>query len=123
MAHGCTLTCPEKPYMEIPGLNAKDMWDKMRWGRSVGLFVLIIISLCRAARAGEASPRFTASTLGGQTFTNESLKGRVTLLEFWTTWCPYCKSDQSALDEISREFSGQGLVVLAVDAHESGQSE
>jgi len=81
-------------------------------GRSFGLFVLILISLSGVAVAGEPSPRFTASTLRGQTFTNDSLKGRVTLLEFWTTWCPSCKSDQSVLDEISREFSGQGLVSL-----------
>jgi thiol-disulfide isomerase/thioredoxin len=46
----------------------------------------------------------------------------VTLLEFWTTWCPSCRSDQAALDDISREFSGQGLVVLAVDAYESGDT-
>lgn len=40
----------------------------------------------------------------------------------WTTWCPNCKSDQSALDGITREFSGRGLVVLAVDAYESGET-
>ena len=122
MAHGCTLTCPEKPYMEKPGSKAKSWGDKMRRGRPFGLLLLIFLSLLNDALAREASPRFAASTLGGQTFTNDSLKGRVTLLEFWTTWCPSCKSDQSALDEVSREFSGQGLVVLAVDAYESGDT-
>lgn len=121
-AHRCTLTCPEKPYMDNRGLKAINMGDTMRWGRPFGLLLLILLSLRSAALAREASPRFTASTLEGQTFTNNSLKGRVALLEFWTTWCPSCRSDQSALDDISREFSGEGLVVLAVDAYESGET-
>jgi thiol-disulfide isomerase/thioredoxin len=67
---------------------------------------------------GQEAPRFTARTLDGSTFTNASLEGRVTLLQFWTTWCPHCRADQPAVDEVDRRFGGRGLVVLAVDEGE-----
>jgi thiol-disulfide isomerase/thioredoxin len=67
----------------------------------------------------EAAPRFTARTMTGEKFTNDSLKGKVVLLQFWTTWCPYCHHEQSIVDDIQKEFASQGLVVLAIDVGES----
>ena len=67
----------------------------------------------------EPAPRFHAKTLTGETYTNASIKGKVVLLEFWTTWCPYCKSEEALVNEITTEFSAKGLVVLAVDVGES----
>jgi thiol-disulfide isomerase/thioredoxin len=62
---------------------------------------------------------FKAKTLDGETFTTESIRGKVVLVQFWATWCPYCKSDAPAVDAILREFKDQGLEVLAVDVAES----
>ena len=67
----------------------------------------------------EPAPRFHAKTLDGEQFTNDSTKGKVVLLQFWTTWCPYCKSEEGLVNDITTEFSGKGLVVLAVDVGES----
>jgi thiol-disulfide isomerase/thioredoxin len=66
-----------------------------------------------------AAPEFTARTIDGERFTNDLLKGKVVLLQFWATWCGYCRRDQAAVDTMVREFSGDGLVVLAVDVGES----
>src|SRR4051794_32134316 len=67
----------------------------------------------------EPAPRFRAKSLDGETFTNDSVKGKYVLLQFWATWCKYCRGDQEAVDEISEEFRDKGLVVLAVDVNES----
>ena len=40
-------------------------------------------------------------------------------MQFWTTWCPYCRGEQSLVDDINSEFADKGLVVLAVDVGES----
>jgi thiol-disulfide isomerase/thioredoxin len=63
--------------------------------------------------------KFKAKTLDGENFSNESVHGKVVLVQFWATWCPYCRSDAPAVDAIEREFRDQGLVVLAVDVGES----
>jgi len=43
----------------------------------------------------------------------------VVLLQFWTTWCPYCRREQPLVDDLDKEFRDRGLVVLAVDVNES----
>jgi hypothetical protein len=57
----------------------------MRLRKLYGLFFLIILSALTAA-AWDTAPQFTAHTLGGETFTNDSLRGQMVLVQFWTTW-------------------------------------
>lgn len=72
----------------------------------------------RAEGEREPAPRFTAKTLDGEKFSNESLKGKVVLVQFWATWCQYCRRDQPAVDAIVGDFDDKGLVVLAVNVGE-----
>jgi thiol-disulfide isomerase/thioredoxin len=83
--------------------------------------LLLIVCLAISALAGDhgPAPRFNAKTTAGEKFTNDSLKGQVVLLQFWTTWCPYCRREQPLVDGLDKEFRDQGLVVLAVDVNES----
>jgi thiol-disulfide isomerase/thioredoxin len=78
----------------------------------------VLCAFVRADTRGPA-PQFTAQTLDGETFTNAPLSGTVTLLQFWVTWCPCCRRDQSAVDNIERVFADKRLMVLAVDVGES----
>lgn len=80
--------------------------------------IVLISCALVSARAREAEPDFSARTMSGQTFTNRSLRGSVVLVQFWTTWCPVCRSDEAAVDAINSEFSRDGLFVLAVDVGE-----
>jgi thiol-disulfide isomerase/thioredoxin len=103
-------------------IGRKKRGNIMRIRKPLGLLLLTLLSALTAAAARDAAPPFMARTLTGETFTNDSLKGQVVLLQFWTTWCPYCRRDQPLLDKIARDFSGDGLVVLAVNAAESGET-
>ncbi len=89
--------------------------------RRVVVVVLILTAFNAFAGSGERepAPRFHAKTLSGESFTNDSIKGKVVLLQFWATWCRYCRGEQSIVDSLDREFSSKGLVVLAVDVGES----
>ena len=89
--------------------------------RTVQTLLLLIICLPISALVddGDAAPRFNAKTTAGEKFSSDSLKGQVVLLQFWTTWCPYCRREQPLVDSLDKEFRDQGLVVLAVDVNES----
>ena len=69
--------------------------------------------------ADEPAPRFYATTLDGEKYSNDSVKGKVVLLQFWATWCKYCRGDQPVVDALARDFADRGLVVLAIDMGES----
>ena len=81
-------------------------------------YSLGISPLLRALDSSDAAPRFSAKTLSGETFNNQSLLGKVVLVEFWATWCPYCKNDAEPLDLLVSKFEKDGLIVLAVDVGE-----
>lgn len=83
---------------------------------------LVLLLFCLAVAQDEdegPAPRFRAKTTAGESFNNDSVKGKVVLLEFWTTWCPYCHREEELIDEIDKEFSPKGLLVLAIDVGES----
>jgi thiol-disulfide isomerase/thioredoxin len=67
----------------------------------------------------EPAPRFSAKATTGETFSNTSIKGKVVLLEFWTTWCGYCREEVPLVEKLSREYTEKDLIVLAVNVGES----
>ncbi len=85
----------------------------------IAALTLIAVVAFAGSEGREPAPRFSAKTLSGEKFNNDSVKGKVVLLQFWTTWCPYCRKDQPVVDELEREFADKGLLVLAVNVGES----
>ena len=46
-------------------------------------------------------------------------RGRVVLLYFWATWCPYCgKELPAAIEQLARTYRERALSVLAVNIEE-----
>lgn len=89
---------------------------------SLLLLVLAMFSARSALareRAKEPAPRFNATTTTGEKFNNDSIKGKVVLLEFWTTWCGYCDQELPFVERLNDEFGNKGLIVLAIDVGES----
>jgi thiol-disulfide isomerase/thioredoxin len=72
-------------------------------------------------KAKEPAPRFNATTTTGEKFNNDSIKGKVVLLEFWTTWCGYCEEERPFVERLNDEFGDKGLIILAVNVGESSK--
>jgi len=86
---------------------------------SIILAVNLAVAPANAAHKAEPAPHFTAKTMAGETFNNELVKGKVVLLQFWATWCKYCRGEQELVDSLDTEFKDKGLIVLAIDVGES----
>jgi len=86
----------------------------------VGLLLSCLAFTARTgSKAKEPAPRFNATATTGEKFNNDSIKGKITLLEFWTTWCGYCADEAPFVDKIGKEYANKGLIVLAVNVGES----
>jgi len=65
-------------------------------------------------------PDFTLPSVAGNQVSLSAYKGRPVLLIFWTTWCPGCVDDLTALDAAVRDLGETSAVtVLAVNIMES----
>ena len=62
---------------------------------------------------------FTLTDVREQKWNLKSLRGKVVLVNFWTTWCPPCRSEVPDLEAVYRRFRDQGLVVLAITDEEA----
>lgn len=86
------------------------------------LFCATLFAACAAfatPQDSEPAPRFNARTMTGEKFTNESIKGKIVLLDFWTTWCSFCAAEAGLVDKLNHDYADKGLLVLAVNVGES----
>lgn len=72
----------------------------------------------REARVGSQAPDFQLNNLDGQSISLSDLRGKPVFINFWATWCPPCRSEMPYIQEIYEEWSGKGLVVLAINMGE-----
>ena len=68
------------------------------------------------------APDFTLPDISGRKFRLKDLRGKVVFLNFFATWCGPCRLEMPAVERLSQTYKDRGLVVLAVDMHESAKS-
>jgi thiol-disulfide isomerase/thioredoxin len=101
---------PPMPYMDLA-----------RLARYEGVTVSLDDPLYRKANdvlaaneADIAKADFTLKDLNHQTWTLFQLRGKIVLVNFWTTSCIPCHSEMSVLDAIYTHYQNEGLVVLSI---------
>jgi peroxiredoxin len=72
--------------------------------------------LIPSPREGFPAPDFTLDTLEGSQMTLSDLRGKVVIVNLWTSWCPPCRAEMPAIEQIYQENKAQGLEVLAVNS-------
>jgi peroxiredoxin len=67
---------------------------------------------------GKPAKNFTATLLDGDELTLSSLRGQVTLVDFWATWCAPCRKELPNLKELYTEFHSSGLEIVSIGLDE-----
>lgn len=62
-------------------------------------------------------PPWQVTLTDGRSVGDESLRGKVVLVSFWATWCPYCRKEKPVLDDYWQKHSKDGfeLVTISID--------
>jgi peroxiredoxin len=71
---------------------------------------------------GTVAPPFELKALDGRTVTLSALKGRVILLNFWSTRCAPCTAEMPSLERLYTSLRKKGLDVYAVSIDPSDKS-
>jgi thiol-disulfide isomerase/thioredoxin len=69
---------------------------------------------------GNCAPDFTLTDLNGQNYRLQEVvsKSRVTLVNFWATWCGPCRKEIPELINFYKQYSKRKVALLAIDLQE-----
>lgn len=57
---------------------------------------------------------FSLRALDGTVWSEDKLRGKITLLTFWASWCSQCHQELKLFDILLQEYAPHGLRILAV---------
>lgn len=64
------------------------------------------------------APDWTLKDSQGKEVSLKDYRGKILILHFWATWCPYCKKVQPGLDKLYLEYKDQGVELLGISLRE-----
>ncbi|WP_162273219.1 redoxin domain-containing protein [Rubripirellula obstinata] len=64
---------------------------------------------------GQPAPRFKTQTVDQRKFDLKSLKGRVVVVDFWTTTCKACLAGMPTVKKVTDRYSKKGVVLLEIN--------
>ncbi len=73
----------------------------------------------QAPKPGFLAPDFTLISTDGETFTLSELRGTPVIVNFWATWCPPCRAEMPAFEEVWQRYGRGDVLVLGVNQGES----
>lgn len=64
------------------------------------------------------APDFVLKGEDGKTYKLSDYRGKVVVLNFWTSWCPPCRYEFPAMERAWKKVKGKGIQFLAVNMGE-----
>ena len=68
---------------------------------------------------GQKAPGFILKDIAGKEISLESFIGKPVLLNFWATWCHYCRKERTHLNELHGKYKDNGLIILSISTDRS----
>ena len=69
------------------------------------------------------APAVSGTDLTGHPLALSQFTGKVVVLNFWASWCPPCRSEAAALEQVYTDTRASGVQFVGVDIRENGSSD
>jgi len=68
----------------------------------------------KTVNVGRRAPNFTAPDPSGKPLSLNASIGRITIIDFWASWCPPCRKENPHMVALYNEFHEKGLNIIGV---------
>lgn len=76
------------------------------------------LTLAKKTAEGVQAPSFTASTPEGEELSLENALGKVTVIDFWASWCAPCRQENPKVVKMYERLHDKGLEIVGVSLDE-----
>jgi thiol-disulfide isomerase/thioredoxin len=70
---------------------------------------------------GKLAPEFSAPTPEGKTVSLKESMGKITIIDFWASWCGPCRQANPDLVKLYAEYHDKGLNIISVSLDKPGE--
>lgn len=79
----------------------------------------LLLAGCSGAGGGKAPDKLETLDMAAVEKLFAANKGKVTLVMFWATWCPACKTELPVLEQMRAKYPADKLSILAISVDDS----
>ena len=67
---------------------------------------------------GQKFPGFSETDFAGKPLSVAACRGKVTMIDFWATWCPPCRAEMPNVAATYQKYHAQGFEIIGVSLDE-----
>lgn len=115
---------PER-FMESYNGLSDDLKNSTK-GQELNQKVSVIVEKLKkgeALKIGKSAPEFTAPDANGNELALNDAKGKVTIIDFWASWCGPCRRENPNVVKVYEKYHDKGLEILGVSLDRPGQKD
>jgi peroxiredoxin len=69
----------------------------------------------------DVAPDFMLNDLAGNRRSSQDYKGKITIINFWATWCGYCVKEIPEFNHLNKKYGAQGVQIVGVSLDASAR--
>lgn len=80
------------------------------------------LSKIKSVEIGQKASDFSGPTPDGKTLSLKEALGKVTIIDFWASWCAPCRKENPNVVALYNEFHSKGLNIIGVSLDREGEA-